>query len=142
MRRAGNALAPPGRLLCCHHVAWAGPDVKGRGGTAQAQKRGRGTRLVVLLPESRRQSCSCRSPASRLTMSHLVEPPPPLHNNNNNCEESDQSLPPPAGLNSECGAEGSVKGMGEEEPPQPPPPARRGRREEKAAHWPRPRMSG
>ncbi|XP_055151730.1 BCL2/adenovirus E1B 19 kDa protein-interacting protein 3-like isoform X1 [Symphalangus syndactylus] len=32
--------------------------------------------------------------------SHLVEPPPPLHNNNNNCEESDQSLPPPAGLNS------------------------------------------
>ncbi|KAL6092075.1 hypothetical protein STEG23_011632 [Scotinomys teguina] len=33
-------------------------------------------------------------------MSHLVEPPPPLHNNNNNCEEGEQSLPPPAGLNS------------------------------------------
>uniref|UniRef100_A0A8C4MGX5 BCL2 interacting protein 3 like n=2 Tax=Equus TaxID=9789 RepID=A0A8C4MGX5_EQUAS len=32
--------------------------------------------------------------------SHLVEQPPPLHNNNNNCEEGEQSLPPPAGLNS------------------------------------------
>uniref|UniRef100_A0A8D1T2M9 BCL2 interacting protein 3 like n=6 Tax=Sus scrofa TaxID=9823 RepID=A0A8D1T2M9_PIG len=79
---------------------WAGPDVRGGGGTAQAQKRGRGTRLVVLLPENQRRYCCDRSSSSRLTMSHLVEQPPPLHNNNNNCEEGEQSLPPPAGLNS------------------------------------------
>lgn len=44
--------------------------------------------------------------------SHLVEQPPPLHNNNNNCEEGEQSLPPPAGLNSECGAGGLGEGDG------------------------------
>lgn len=44
--------------------------------------------------------------------SHLVEQPPPPHNNNNNCEEGEQSLPPPAGLNSECWASGLGKGDG------------------------------
>lgn len=44
--------------------------------------------------------------------SHLVEQPPPLHNNNNNYEEGEQSLPPPAGLNSECWASGLGKGDG------------------------------
>ena len=78
------------------------------GGTAQARKGGRGTRLVVLLPENRRRSLlRGRSSSSRQTMSsHLVEQPPPPHNNNNNCEEGEQSLPPPAGLNSECWASG------------------------------------
>lgn len=110
---SGNDPAPPRRLLCCRHVVEAGPDVTGRGGTAQAQKRGRGTRLVVLLPENRRQSSCGHSFSSRPTMSsHLVEQPPPPHNNNNNCEEGEQPLPPPAGLNSECGAGGLGEGDG------------------------------
>ena len=58
--------------------------------------------LVALLLENRRRSLlRGRSSSSRLTMSsHLVEQPPPPHNSNNNCEEGEQSLPPPAGLNS------------------------------------------
>lgn len=108
-----NRPAPSRRLLCCRHVVEAGPDVTGRGGTARAQKRGRGTRLVVLLPEKQRQSSCGHSFSSRLTMSsHLVEQPPPPHNNNNNCEEGEQPLPPPAGLNSECGAGGLGEGDG------------------------------
>lgn len=94
-------------------MARAGPDVRGRGGTAQEQKRGRGTRLVVLLSQNLSQSSSGQSFSSRLTMSsHLLEQPPPLHNNNNNCEEGEQPLPPPAGLNSECWAGGLGEGDG------------------------------
>lgn len=74
---------------------------------------GGGPRLVVLLPESRILSCRGRAAPSLPTMSHLVEPPPLLHNNNNNCEEGEQTLPPPAGLNSERGAAGLGGGMGE-----------------------------
>ena len=59
-------------------------------------------KFLVLTPENRRQSqLRGRSSSSHLTMSsHLVEQLPPPHNNNNNCEEGEQSLPPPAGLNS------------------------------------------
>ena len=72
------------------------------GGTAQARERGRGTRLVVLLPENRRRSLlqGCSSSSRQTMSSHLVEQPPPPHNNNNNCEEGEQSLTSPAGLNS------------------------------------------
>ena len=66
----------------------------------------------MLLPENQRWYCCGRSSSSRLTMSHLVEQPPPLHNNNNNCEEGEQSLPPPAGLNSKCWPGGLGKGDG------------------------------
>lgn len=40
-RPLSSAQTPPSRCLCCHHVAREGPDVT-LGGTAQAQKRGRG----------------------------------------------------------------------------------------------------
>ena len=95
-------------------MAGAGPDVRGRGGTAQEQKRGRGTRLVVLLSQNLSQSRCGQSSSSRPTMSsHLLEQPPPLHNNNNNtCEEGEQPLPPPAGLNSERWAGGLGEGDG------------------------------
>ena len=54
---------------------------------------------VVLLLENRRRSLlrGHRSSSHLTTSSHLVEQPPSLHNN---CEEGEQSLPPPAGLNS------------------------------------------
>ena len=58
--------------------------------------------FLVLMPKNRRQSQlrGCSS-SSHLTMSsHLVEQLPPPHNNSNNCAEGEQSLPPPAGLNS------------------------------------------
>ena len=55
---------------------------------------------VVLLLENRRRSLlrGRRSSSHLTTSSHLVEQLPSLHNNN--CEEGEQSLPPPAGLNS------------------------------------------
>lgn len=113
--RPGHAPSPPLRPYspaACVVITWPGKVLTSRWeGVRRRRKGGGGTRLVVLLPESRILSSCGRAASSLPTMSHLVEPPPPLHNNNNNCEEGEQSLPPPAGLNSEHGAAGLSGGL-------------------------------